>query len=70
LKFKLFKNKIEPSCSYCKFGRADSSEKVFCQKKGIKSLDESCKSFKYDPLKRVPNKIILNSEYSKKDFEI
>lgn len=70
MKFKLFKNKIEPSCSYCKFGKVDSNEKVYCHKKGIKSLDDCCKAFKYDPLKRIPQKIILTSEYSKKDFEI
>ena len=70
MKTLFFKNKIEPSCSYCKFGKVDSNEKVYCHKKGIKNIDESCKSFKYDPLKRVPKKIVLSSEYSKKDFEI
>lgn len=71
MKFKLFKNKIEPSCLYCSFGRtANSGEKVFCTKKGIVLSENSCSKFKYDPLKRVPKKINFSNELSQKDFEI
>lgn len=67
----MFGKKIEPACEYCKFGRkSPDSEKVFCQKKGVVNFYDSCRSFKYDPLKRAPKKIKLKNDLSEKDFEI
>ncbi len=71
MKSKFFKNKVEPSCAYCKFGRVDSNEeKVFCQKKGITNVNDFCKAFSYDPLKRVPKAIVFSTDLTEKDFEI
>jgi len=50
----LFQKKIEPRCTYCARGRALSEDQVICDRKGVMSAGSSCRSFKYDPLKRVP----------------
>lgn len=54
---KYFGNTIEPSCSYCEFGRkAKHSSQILCEKKGIVDPNFSCPKFVYSPLKRVPVK--------------
>ena len=50
----LFRKDIEPQCAYCKRGSPVSETEVMCLKKGIVAADGSCRSFRYDPLKRVP----------------
>jgi len=66
----LFNKKIEPSCSYCRFGKMISNEEVACIKRGVISSGASCRSFKYDPLLREPSTpaLIKNSEFSEDDF--
>ncbi len=71
MKIKLFGKKIDPACEHCKFGRKNADgDKVFCQKKGIVNSYDSCRAYKYDPLKRSPKKIKLQSDLSEKDFQI
>lgn len=50
----LFQKKIEPRCAYCARSRELSQEQVVCDKKGVMSAQSSCRSFQYDPLRRVP----------------
>ena len=50
----LFQKKIEPRCTYCVHGRAMGEDQVVCPKKGVMAAGSRCRSFKYDPLKRVP----------------
>lgn len=50
----LFKRDIDPMCIYCTHGHALSALEVACKKKGVKKGNESCRHFKYDPLRRVP----------------
>ena len=50
----LFQKKIEPRCTYCARRRALSEDQVICDRKGVMSAGSRCRSFKYDPLKRVP----------------
>ncbi|MCF2596093.1 hypothetical protein [Pseudoflavonifractor phocaeensis] len=50
----LFQKKIEPRCTYCVHGRAMGEDQVVCPKKGVMAAGSHCRSFKYDPLKRVP----------------
>lgn len=52
----LFAKKMEPRCAYCKRGTALNGEQVVCLKKGVVSAGGHCRSFRYDPLKRVPPK--------------
>lgn len=68
----LFRKKIERSCSYCQYGTKLEDEVVLCCKKGIRSIGESCRKFKYDPLKRVPPKAKAMdfSKYKDEDFSL
>ncbi len=52
----LFRKDIEKNCSYCVHAAKVDSSHVVCSKKGIIPCEESCRRFKYDPLKRVPVK--------------
>ena len=71
LKFKLFGKKIEPACVYCAYGKCNiEGNTEFCQKKGIIPSNNSCRKFSYDPLKRIPKKVVLFDNLSKNDFEI
>ncbi len=46
----------DPRCEYCKYGKLSADgDKVLCPKKGIMDKYYSCKKFRYDPLKRVPD---------------
>ncbi len=69
---KLFKGKTEPQCAYCEYSEySDGQDVAVCRKiGGIMQLHSKCKKYKYDPLKRVPKKAILNMDFSKEDFEL
>ena len=41
-------------CTYCQRGTPLDEEKILCTKQGVVAPGGSCRSFKYDPLKRVP----------------
>ena len=50
----LFQKKSNPPSAVITFARALSEDQVICDRKGVMSAGSSCRSFKYDPLKRVP----------------
>ncbi len=50
----LFQKDIEPRCLYCQRGTMLDEDQILCAKKGVVAPGGSCRSFKYDPLKRVP----------------
>lgn len=50
----LFEKKIDPRCAYCQKCAPLDGEQVMCIKKGVVSAGGHCRSFRYDPLKRVP----------------
>ena len=50
----LFQKKIEPRCAYCKRGTPLEGEQILCPKKGVVTPAGSCRSSRYDPIKRVP----------------
>ena len=65
---KLFGNNIKPCCDYCEFS-AVSDGKIGCSKN--KTFEnEKCRSFKYDPLKRVPKKNIGIGSFTEEDFKL
>jgi hypothetical protein len=67
----LNKNKYPPKCEYCAKGRlAPDGENVLCPKKGIVERDYSCKAYKYDVLKRVPQKQPRVKEIDPADYEL
>ena len=48
-------NKPQPACKYCSSAvvTADASV-ILCRRKGNVMPEDSCRRFKYDPLKRQP----------------
>ncbi len=67
----IFRKKIEPSCSYCKYASLLDEEEAFCLKKGVVSSGGQCKKFKYDPLKRIPpSPSMIRTDFSEEDFKI
>lgn len=68
----LFRKKIEPSCSYCIHGARLDEDRVLCAKKGMKSCEDKCFRFKYDPTKRIPRKAkaLDFSKYKEEDFSL
>ncbi len=65
------KKKYSPQCANCLYGRSPKDRSVvLCSKKGIVEGTSTCRHYKYDPLKRVPNKIVISGDFKKEDFEI
>ena len=68
----LFRKKIAKSCSYCSRGTQIDDEQVLCVKKGMRTTQDKCRKFKYDPCKRVPAKpkALDFSQYDDHDFSL
>lgn len=65
------KEKHEPRCGYCEHGIiADDTDDVLCKRNGVVNENDSCRHFRYDPLKRKPTKIRLKTDFDPKDFEL
>ena len=68
----LCRKDIEPRCAYCCRGQGISEREVACVKRGVVPAENSCRSFRYDPLKRVPPRPV-KADFSKlkdEDFKI
>ena len=67
----IFNKKITPACKYCQHSVMLSfNNEILCKKRGFNSPDGSCRHYKYDALKREPNRITINSDFNKEAFEI
>lgn len=68
----LFRKKIERSCSYCTYGACLDNGMILCSKKGMKTAEDKCRRFKYDPCKRIPPKAkaLDFSRYNDEDFSL
>ncbi|WP_417045139.1 hypothetical protein [Dysosmobacter sp.] len=51
---KLFRRDMDPRCAYCEKGQQINEREVACVKRGVVPVESHCRSFRYDPLKRVP----------------
>lgn len=66
-----FNKKLQKSCMWCTHGRkSDYGEDVFCKKHGVTTRADSCRHYKYDPLKRTPQKQSASGYYSADDFSL
>ncbi|MBP9989405.1 MAG: hypothetical protein KBT46_07890 [Ruminococcus sp.] len=62
---------MTPACKLCAHGIiSPDSDNVLCVKTGIRQLDSSCKSFRYDPLKRIPLKPNKANDFTEEDFQL
>lgn len=68
----LFRKKIERSCAYCVHGAHLENGQILCAKKGMKTIDDQCRKFKYDPCKRMPvkAKALDFSKYDNEDYSL
>ncbi|MEE1075455.1 MAG: hypothetical protein U0K93_08260 [Acutalibacteraceae bacterium] len=66
---KLFNKKLEHHCEYCVYGtNSEFSNEVLCLKRGVTDAKDSCRKYKYDPLKRLPPKAKISNNYNPEDF--
>ena len=63
---KLLRKDIEPRCTYCADGK-----RIACRKRGVMDAADHCRSFRYDPLRRVPTKpAVLREKFTNADFSL
>ena len=71
MKKALLSKDVSPKCVYCETGVATEDGKmILCKKKGVMLPDSFCRKFRYDPLKRVPETVKLQSGFSEEDFSL
>ena len=58
---------IEAVCNETAFS---GGKEIFCKKKGVVEPQFSCRSYKYDVLKREPKSEIISTDYSPEDFKL
>lgn len=68
----LFRKRMERSCAYCAYGTKLDEDTILCTKRGIKSVEDKCRKFKYDPCKRIPMKAkaLDFSKYELEDYSL
>lgn len=68
----LFRKHIDPRCAYCAHGSTISETQVICIKRGVVQAEDRCGSFRYDPLRRTPQRPVdLPTEKLRaEDFEV
>ena len=66
-----FNKDLPKSCAYCIHGKVlEYTNEVICKKRGVMPERDYCRSYKYDPLKRTPQKPKLSDNYSQEDFKL
>lgn len=66
-----FNKNLQKSCLWCVYGTtSEYCEEIFCKKHGVTTRADSCRKYKYDPLKRTPHKIKPSTEFTKEDFSL
>lgn len=68
----LFRKKIDRSCAYCIYGSHLEDGMILCRKKGMKTKEDKCFCFRYDPCKRIPvkAKALDFSKYDEQDYSL
>ena len=50
----IFSKDIRKICAFCVHSSAYTEDELLCEKHGPVPVDHSCRRFKYDALKRIP----------------
>lgn len=67
----VFNKNISRSCEYCANAQICSAlNLIFCKFKGPVSQQDSCRRYKYDPLKRTPRADAKLPKYTADDFKL
>ena len=68
---KVFNKELPKRCEYCVYGKkSEFTNEVLCIKRGVVDASDSCRKYKYDPLKRTPQRAKMSDNYSPQDFSI
>ena len=66
---KVFNKKLPHHCEYCVHSTIlEGSNEILCKKRGITDRTDSCRHYKYDPLKREPLSTKIADNYKSEDF--
>lgn len=66
-----FSKETSKYCLYCVHGKLlEYTDEVFCTKKGFVGKFDKCIKYKYDPIKRNPQKNISSTVFSEDDFKL
>lgn len=66
-----FNKNLQKSCAYCIYGKTLSyTGETVCKKRGVMSEHDYCRSYKYDPLKQIPQTPKIADNYSEEDFKL
>ncbi|MDR1927327.1 MAG: hypothetical protein LBQ33_01640 [Oscillospiraceae bacterium] len=58
-----------PACEYCRQGKpSPDGSSVLCAEKGVMRKQSHCRRFRYDPLKRRPQRSPFLPEYDPEQF--
>ena len=68
----LFRKKVDKYCACCVHSGQSGNGGLICSKKGFVSPDDSCRRFRYDPLKRNPSRSAVKdfSQFTEEDFSL
>lgn len=68
----MFSSENPKVCRLCEYAVAIEGDEIhmLCHKKGVVDKDGGCRKFLYDPLKRIPHRITLNTDFTAEDFSI
>lgn len=68
---KLFNKRIAPACKYCVHGKNCAGiAQTLCEKKGVVEPEHHCAAFRYDPLRRRPERTRPLQDYTQSDFQL
>jgi len=67
-----FRKDIEPLCEYCRYSVELGGGDLACYRRGFTRVGESCRGFRYNAIKRVPERPRKpdTSRFTKEDFEL
>lgn len=68
----LFRKKHPRACCYCTHGTKLGDGQILCVKRGVRSEEDACRKFTYDPCKRIPPKAkgLDFVKYDQEDFTL
>jgi hypothetical protein len=67
----VFSKHIDPRCIYCAWSEPLNVKEVACVKRGVVEAYYRCRSFRYDPFKRVPPRPAkLGKDYKAEDLSL
>ena len=66
---KLFGERIPPRCEYCRFAAKSNGGNLTCPY-GAAAIDNTCKRYEYDPLRREPKSAPTLPKFTADDFKL